>query len=331
MSQEEPPVPLKVRLGFMCASLVVAFFAAEGVLRIADDNALPHLGLFAETESGSIALAPDASMNVRRRDGEVFTVATDACGRRAEERGSACVDEGWLIVGDSQVLGLGVSQDEAFPARLGARNGGVPGFGVADAVAAAQGEDKVVLVLNQANDWEEALAPIHERFDVGSGWLIARGESQSGAGLFWKSPLSRLHLLYYTSMVLDSRGPNARQPAEAPAWLADPSGQAELTAAMVELIETLGEDVVVAWLPLDVASSGPRMKTSVFAPRVNALPAGAPVPWEDRSTREQLGDAVDVDLSDVLDGHPEAWIDGDYHLSAEGHRLVAGALHGAMP
>src|SRR6185436_5126779 len=97
-----------------------------------------------------------------------------------------------LVVGDSQVFGLGVEQDEAFSARLAAAigrpviNAGVPTYGPAEYRAmiveqlARRHPRTVVLTINLANDLFEEAHPNRERHAVWDGWAVRR-ETAPGA------------------------------------------------------------------------------------------------------------------------------------------------------
>jgi hypothetical protein len=328
MSESEP-LPLRTRALVGLTSLAVGCVGAEALTRFADGGALPHLALFEQNESGTIALQALAEQTVAGPNGP-FSVETDASGCRV---GSIPHEQGWLIVGDSQVLGMGVLGDETFSARGGHRNCGVPGHGVADAAVRAHalvGEKTqgVVVVVNQANDWEEGLVPVEERYTVSGGRLL-RSAAQGQVGkAFWASPLPRSHLLYSVAMLGLAL---AHEPGPPPDWMASPEQQATHTASLADTLDALARrleplPVVAVYLPVDVAADETRVPSSPFGRYT-----GGPVqPWAETHLRDQLQDALSVarfvDLLPVLHGHPGAFLEQDYHLSAEGHSRVAAAL-----
>ncbi len=217
-------------------------------------------------------------------------------------------------------------------------NAGVPGHGVADALARAEhllsdGAPRgVLVVVNQANDWEEALQPAAERYAVVGGWLL----QEPAASWFWGTPLSRSHLLYFTGLLLAVEGPAALAGASAdpPRWLVAPQEMAPTSAAMGAAIVDFaaahpGLDVRAAFLPVDVAAARSRRGASPFGSRL-----GGARPWEETTLRDQLiaalGGLPTVDLLPILKDRPAAFQDRDYHLSVEGHAQVAAALREAL-
>jgi len=325
----ELEVPVSIRVAFGVGSTLVALLAAEGVVRAADGNALPTLGLFATAEGGAITLRADASARLTRPDGTVYTITIDTNGLRAEPAAGR-----WLAVGDSQVLGMGVAGADTFSAHAGLRNAGVPGYGVADACARAEAllpilrPDGVLFVVNQANDWDEGLTPAASRLAVRGGWLVTAANADAASAWFWASPLSRMHLLYHGWMRLSSASPLSET-----ATLAGLGGAAPVaatTAALAGEIRSFaaahpGIRTVAAFLPVDAATSSARAAVSLF--RV----AGAP--WTDTSLRDALrADLGPVPLVDLLPAlaAPDSFLDGDYHLSAAGHERVATALAPAL-
>ena len=331
---EEAPIPLGLRLGVALVSLALTVGVAELLIRWADGGALPHLRLFHE-EAGAITLLAEAAATLRRADGGTFTVATDAHGLRVGA--SARPGPGApLVVGDSQVLGMGVSAEEAFPARLGAHNAGVPGHGLTDALARAEAllpalqPRALVVIINQANDWEDGTTPLTARMAVRGGWLIDRTRAEGPMGrLFWASPLSRSHLLYLSSLLLRGPAPDAGPPA----WMADPAGQQPQSEALAAAVHAFAAahpalPLTLAFLPVDVAAQEARVASSPFgaAARAVSLP-----PWSDRQLFDQLAAALGpahplVDLTPVLRAAPALFQEADYHLSAAGHAAVASAL-----
>ena len=338
--EDEPSLGLK--LGVMLLSCLVTAGLSEGLLRLADGGAWPQLPIFVERPGPGIALAAEAAARVRRKTGGAYEVRTDRYGLRVGSEPSP--RGGWLVVGDSQVLGQGVEADESFTARLGAAglpaaNAGVPGYGVADELALAEdllpalSPAGVLVVIDQANDWEDAAAPVSERYQVRGGWLVASDEAGGLRGPFLDSPLSRLHLGFYAGWYL--LRPPASEP-EIPRWLSDPRAELSVSQSLTRLIDRFAArhralTVAAAFLPVDVAVTDRRRDSSPFAAFAAAVD---PPPWEDRTLRDQILSFATVptfDLSPALLDCPDCFLERDYHLSALGHARVAEALLAQLP
>lgn len=306
----------RAAIGLVAMGGLVAF--AEGVLRVMDGNALPQLDIFT-LASGHLRLLPNEGVRLRRAVGGPYEVHTGDGGRRIP------VGRDTLVVGDSQVLGLGVEDGETFTARLGWHNGGVPGHGVGDALQHARElipglhPTRVVVVLNQANDWPEAMIPAAERYVVANGWLGARANAGTPLARFWASPLSASHLCQLGFMLTLGVAP---QPPESMA----PNAIAATTSAFFDGVVALQSEfptiqVVAVFLPADAATSEARARLSPLR-----LPGR---PWEDTTLRDGVTTAFAevplVDLSPAL-ATPQSFLSGDYHLSALGHRAVAERL-----
>lgn len=323
------PLPLRTRVLVGLTSLAVGCGGAEVLTRLVDGGALPHLALFSKTPDGTIVLAPNAHQTLTSPSG-VFSVQTDAAGCRSATQSAS---SGWLVVGDSQVLGMGVEADQTFAALGRHRNCGVPGHGVADAVRRAEHlvdpETRgVLVVINQANDWDEGLESVETRYTVAGGRLL-RQEAQGRLGrAFWASPLPESHLLYSVAMLGLAL---SHEPSPVPSWMAAPARQSTLTRQLAGAVDDLAGrlapvPVVAAYLPVDVAADPTRVPSSPFGRYT-----GGPVqPWTETHLRDQLKDAFTVarfvDLLPALQSHADAFLDQDYHLSASGHARVAAVL-----
>ena len=106
--------PARVALGFL-----VGLGLAEGIFRVRDDGAFPHVNVYvADAELGT-RLRPGATEKVRFASlkNPVTHVRINAEGYRGAEWPEKSADE-IVVVGDSQVFGLGVEEDETFSKEL---------------------------------------------------------------------------------------------------------------------------------------------------------------------------------------------------------------------
>jgi hypothetical protein len=351
-AEDDTSPSLRARLTALVLSSLLAIGVAEGVVRWSDDNGFPQLGIFETRGDGRIVLRALAAQRIWRA-GASYEVSTDDLGLRAPAPSPRERPEGaWLVLGDSQVFGMGVPWSDTFSTRVARQgfpvlNAGVPGYGVADALA--QGEDLAprlrptgaVIVVYQGNDWEEWGRPVGERYHERRGWLIQAADSSTWRGAFLGTPLSRSHMLFYAMQLLGRMGSGATDPAtvhaasepRAPAWMASPDRMRETTASMAAAIGSFAQahpdlKLLVCYLPVDFATGAERARRSPFA----SLLAPGARPWEDRTLRDQLaGDLAAsglpfLDLSPPLENRPEMFLDGDHHLSALGHAAVAEAI-----
>lgn len=317
LSEPPPPpalFPWPIRWGVPLAACALACGLSEGLMRFADGNAFPQLDIF-EARDGQLRLQANAAARVRRPDGGTYTLQTGELGLRLPK------GDGLLIVGDSQVLGYGVEDSESFAALLGAFNAGVPGHGVADSLQHAAElipalhPHAVLLVVNQANDWDEGMKPALERYVVRNGWLGSAAQANAAGVRFWSSPVSRVHLFAYPAFVLFKRPPQ-------PPSVADPALATTFRAAF-DALAAAHADIrfVAAYLPVDAATSSVRAAASPLA-----LPGE---PWADSTihdaTLSAFTGAAIIDLLPVLSA-PDNFQVGDYHLSVKGHSEVAAAL-----
>jgi hypothetical protein len=336
-----PAATVAARAGLLIFAIFGVLAAAEAVVRWYDRGGLPSMRLFEQRGGGPIVLMERAEARHRRWNGDVYPVVTGAFGLRAGTAAeSAPAPGGWIAVGDSQVFGLGVSASETFTAvatKQGLRtaNAGVPGYGVEDALERAaallpQLKPKGVLVIvNQANDWEEMGRPVQDRFRVRGGWLLQPEHAAGWEGAFMEGPLSRVHVLFYAAQLLHLVG-HYPHPAAAPQWITSPRAQEPATRKMAQAIAAFASahaDVatVVCFLPVDFATGSERAAQSPFQAMVKDRR-----PWEDHELRDQLITSLPavqfVDLLPVLRDRPDAFLDQDYHLSRVGHALVADAI-----
>ena len=322
------------RLGLLTLGLLLAILLLEVGLRATGLAVRAQAGVFALNESGTLGLRPCAQGQVRRPDGRVTTVATDGLGLRSSRECSPTPAADTLVIGDSQVFGLGVEADETFAARLGALNGGVPDFAVVDALAWGSGllarpelaaVRRVVVVANQSNDFDDGSVTSAARNVVRGGYLLRRDRLSHRAASLWSTPLVHSALFYaiWRRTVLP--------PADPPgAWLTDPASVVPLATRLGEAVREFARlqpsrTVQLVWLPADLATSEENARLSVL------LPDGSPADlrlWESAILREALAGGWQgpvVDLGPALTPKG-SFLEHDYHLSEQGHSAVAASL-----
>ncbi len=181
---------------------------AEGLFRYADDGAFAHVNFYVPDATLGVRLAPGATERIAFGGNPVTTVRVNAEGYRGADWGPP-TDGEIVVIGDSQVFGLGVDEDQTASAVLAAtlgrpvRNAGVPTYGPTEYLAvleetlAARHPSAVVLVLNFSNDPFEVNTPNTERHAVWDGWAVRKETAPDAVfefpGRRWL--MSRSHLV----------------------------------------------------------------------------------------------------------------------------------------
>jgi hypothetical protein len=201
--------------------------AAELVAHLADAGAFPHINVYEADPELGLRLRPGAAQRYKLHGG-ASDIAINAEGFRGDDWGP--VDparEEWLVVGDSQVFGLGVEGDQTISAQLQAalsgaqpslvvHNGGVPTYGpgeyaaVAGRVARERGLKRVIFVLNFSNDPFELVRPNRDRHRELDGWAV-RTELDPGDGLDFPGRrwlFSSSHLVFHLRRLLRAAVPS---------------------------------------------------------------------------------------------------------------------------
>lgn len=356
MARPEPPRPtLLARLVAGVLGLALALALGELVAWLAHEGAWPTLNLYEPDERYGVALTPSASTRVTSPLGRLVDYRTNALGFRGAKwppPAPAPVPGRVLIVGDSQVMGWGVPEESAFPARLAAMTGlevlaaGVPTWGPNEyALAVAEyGQryrpERVVFVVNAANDWDEVSVPNVRRTTARDGWArvpAANREVASSDGGLRRLLLGRSHLVLALRL------------------LVDPPASVDLSAALANrFVDELGAHLRPA--PPHRTRLGPHLARAHAACRALGcalvtvyLPMDIqvhPSEWEKyrvppRDTRPalELANALAADVAGLSDAltlidttqalalaSPGAYLPDDYHLSAAGHEVVAALL-----
>lgn len=188
-----PPAPVpKSRAGRglrIAFSIIAGLAAGAGLSEFAfssrDKGAFPHLNLYKPDPELGVRLIPGEKMLLSFGGNPVTTVRINQAGFRGDELPPPGPND-VVVVGDSQVFGLGVEENETFSARLQALlpkdahviNAGVPTYGppeydkvLADLLEKRKPK-RVVYVVNFANDLLEAQRPNSERHAVWDGWAV---------------------------------------------------------------------------------------------------------------------------------------------------------------
>jgi SGNH hydrolase-like domain, acetyltransferase AlgX len=182
---------------------------AEQVFAKRDDKAFPHVNFYVPDAELGVRLEPGATMRFRFRDNPTTDIHVNAQGYRGEDWPAPGGDE-IIVLGDSQVFGLGVENDETFSAMLAAHTGrsvlnaGVPTYGPPEYLALAAellAERKpktLVVTINFLNDPFEIDRPNKDRHAVWDGWAVraehAPADVRSFPGRKWL--YSKSHAFY---------------------------------------------------------------------------------------------------------------------------------------
>lgn len=351
------------RLASLLLGTVLALVLAELIATWALGGAYPYVNLFVADAELGVRLAPNETTTVASPLGRKTDIATHALGFRGPVFGGDAARV--LIVGDSQVMAYGAAEADGFPARLSARGlnvlaAGIPTWGpheytlVADELIARFEPAVVVVVLNAANDFQEADTPNTARTTARDGWAVGLSP-----GVTLDQPtefpgrhflLSRSHLVLATRLLLhgdphEREVPPAlglvafaqRAPPVAPPW------RSPLGVHLARLHKTClarGCRLVTVLLPADVQVDAREWdKYRAFLPD-GAAPDATPTlalnhrarvdeaVLSERSARlrQEATQTTWLDLGLALAATKEAFLPDDFHLSPAGHAAVAEAL-----
>ena len=101
----------------LLGGLISGLVAMEAAFWLRDDGAFPHVNFYVPDSDLGVRLEPGAQARIQFRENPLTTVRINSLGYRGPEPRAPSPDE-ILIVGDSQVFGLGVEEDETFSSRL---------------------------------------------------------------------------------------------------------------------------------------------------------------------------------------------------------------------
>src|SRR5205814_285240 len=105
------------RVAMMLGGLAAGLAVAEAVFSYRDGGAFPHLNVYIPDAELGVRLQPGATERVEFAGNPRTEVRINRDGYRGDELPPPGPDE-VLVVGDSQVFGLGVEQDQTFSAGL---------------------------------------------------------------------------------------------------------------------------------------------------------------------------------------------------------------------
>jgi hypothetical protein len=166
------------------AGLAVGLLLTEALFWWRDGGAFPHLNLYVPDARLGVRLEPGATQRVSFGGNPVTHVRIGREGLRGADLPPPSPGE-VLVVGDSQVFGLGVEEEETFSAQLATLfpkatvvNAGVPTYGPAEYTALLEEllpqrkPTTVVFTVNVVNDFFEAERSNASRHAVWDGWAV---------------------------------------------------------------------------------------------------------------------------------------------------------------
>ncbi|KIG17484.1 hypothetical protein DB30_03185 [Enhygromyxa salina] len=344
MSTEEPtPKPKRkwLRRVFIASQVVLGLglglVIAEKVFADRYEGAFPHVNFYVEDPELGVRLEPGATMKFRLRNNPLSTINVNAQGYRGADWPAAGTNPGEIIVlGDSQVFGLGVNDDETFSAQLAAitsrpvLNAGVPTYGPPEYLALAKEllEQRkpavVVLTINFLNDAFEIDRPNKDRHTVWDGWAVraehAPTEVRQFPGRKWL--YSQSHAFYAFRRWRHERGK---------AELPDGEEQVDLGTPSEGRFEDLVVTSITAHAQHDAELDQAKQALDASRERISE------VDEELRSNRDQLDDLVreasEYEFGeferDVTRGEPGDIVDEDFGEEGRSVLLTAGLIRKA--
>lgn len=110
------------RSALSALGVIVGLCVAEGVFCVRQHGAFAHLNVYAPDPKLGVRLRPGAKQRVEFGGNPVTQVPINAAGFRGAELPQPSVDD-LLVVGDSQVFGLGAEESQTFAAALAGKLG----------------------------------------------------------------------------------------------------------------------------------------------------------------------------------------------------------------
>jgi len=196
-----------------------------------DDGAFPHANFYMPDEKLGVRLRPGATERFRLGNNPRSKISVNSAGLRGAELPPPSPHE-VLVLGDSQVFGLGVNDHQTFPhvlSKLTRRrvvNAGVPTYGPLEynALAAELIEQRkpklVIYTVNMLNDLFENDRPNIERHRVWDGWAVRAETAPQGTfdfpGRTWL--FSQSHAVYALRRYLHGATSDDQSYASEGAW-----------------------------------------------------------------------------------------------------------------
>ncbi len=181
--------------GKVVFGLVLGLALTEVAFSVRDHGAFPHLNVYEPDPLLAVKLRPGASERIAVGKNPITSVRIDAQGFRGADLPTPKGGE-IIVVGDSQVFGLGVEENETASAVLSSLSGatvinaGIPTYGPAEYNAVTKDllnryrPSTVVYVVNFANDLFEAAHPNTTRHAVWDGWAVRKETEPDHVTLF---------------------------------------------------------------------------------------------------------------------------------------------------
>ncbi len=361
MTASKPVLTFRAKAALSLLSLALSLAALEGAARVLRRSAFPYLNLFEADARYGVRLHPRDQTRLRSRLGRVTDITTNDLGFRGKSWPPPVSQSvsGILLLGDSQMFGYGVNEEDATAAKIEQRlgmpvlNASVPSWGPSESVLALSDLAPkyrprfVLFVANAANDWFEWAVPNTRRTTARDGWAsgdLALRSGLSFPGREWL--LSRSHLVFAARELWEHRAARSigtgegSLPAETATQLVHDRERLRKTSAphrspvtssllqAREICRTLGCTVVAVALPLDLQVD----------PREWRKYGSSPIDLS--STESLLEDFIaDADeegipainlLAPLREASPGAFLPDDYHLSPKGHGAVAASISGQL-
>lgn len=223
--------PLGRALAAFGAGTLTALALTELAFHLRDDGAFPHVNFYVPDAILGVRLQPGATERISFAGNPVTSFRVNAQGYRGEDWAPAelhAANQGnaagaILVVGDSQVFGLGVEEAETASAVLAkvtgrtVYNAGVPTYGPPEYLAltrellASQHPTTVIVIVNLANDIFERKRPNTERHTLWDGWAVRRETAPDSVTWFpgrsWF--MNQSHAVFGLRQWLATRDPEA--------------------------------------------------------------------------------------------------------------------------
>lgn len=270
-------------LGVSLALGVGEWAAARG-----DNGGFPHYNGYLPDPALGVRLIPDFDTVLAFKDNPPGAIHVNRQGYRGEDWPEGRTGE-TVLIGDSQVFGLGVNDGETLAAALAGASGravlnlGVPTYGpveylaLIDEIAAREPSD-IVVVLNFANDLFEIDQPNTTRHVVLDGWAVRGAQVPAHVNFPGRAWLfQRSHLVYAARRLLHQgeaepttaeATPVAALPTPAaPAVAVSPEEVADAVQSAVSAFEHAEDEVIRALIRADPSRELPYVEEALEVAR----------------------------------------------------------------